>query len=311
MAIATTRHLTVRRARARGVTLLEVMLVIALAGLILLPLGRLLGAGLNSGEATLGQQDLAASARYAMQRMETQVRGSPKLLLPLADNPATAQDEATRDPGVLSVVMDPTLDRNLDGVADADNDGDGLVDEDLPNEANEDNRAGIAGIDDDNDGLIDEVGKDDDDEDDLVNRDLPFWGDEDGDGSVDEDPKEDLNDDGEPGWAGFDDDGDGTVDEGLPRDDDEDGLRDEDWWDSITYFLNDTSELIERMPNVGGADGRDYAERVIATGVASFRVARRARGTDRNDLVTIALTLSDGDTQVGFERTLRVGGAPR
>src|SRR3989339_1755458 len=139
-----------------------------------------------------------------------------------------------------------------------DNDGDGLIDEELKD-----------GVDNDGDGLIDEdigdaFNKRDNDGDGLIDEDGTDDNDADGDGQMDEDPPGDMNGDGCPGICGVDDDNDaadsdndgycdgqekeaGTspyddddhprvpalpfsrwIDEGDPNDDDEDGLVDED-----------------------------------------------------------------------------------
>jgi hypothetical protein len=56
---------------------------------------------------------------------------------------------------VLAVALPPTLDRNGDGFADADNDHNGIADDDLPADETKDGAAGIKGIDDDGDGTAD------------------------------------------------------------------------------------------------------------------------------------------------------------
>ena len=95
---------------------------------------------------------LAREARFAMSRMVRALNRTQHLLVPKADDPGTGPIESLFDPGVLAVTMDPMLDSDLDGIMDADNDGDGLVDEDLPADTSNDNATGLLEIDDDQPG---------------------------------------------------------------------------------------------------------------------------------------------------------------
>jgi hypothetical protein len=75
------------------------------------------------------------------------VEGSTRLMVPL--------EITTTSGSVLAVALPPGLDRNGDGFADADNDHNGIADDDLPTDETKDGAAGIKGIDDDGDGTAD------------------------------------------------------------------------------------------------------------------------------------------------------------
>jgi hypothetical protein len=254
--------------------------------------GTALYQSMDAWSASNERNELNRQAQLAMQRVTAAVLGTKHLLIPLAENPATAWSESIRN--VLAVTLDPTLDRDGDGYADADNDKDGKVDEDLPADNTNDGVAGIIGLDSNGDGLVNNGSVKDNDE----------------DGQSGEDP---LN--------GLDDDGDGSVDEDIPahmvggaqgntyQDDDGDGRTNEDWYDVVAYYLNNGS-LIERMPNINPVDGRDYTERSIAEHVTSFRVQRLAPNpNDRSVVLDITLTLTGASgQQVSLTTRLRVGG---
>jgi hypothetical protein len=257
--------------------------------------------------------------------MVTAVRGTNRLLLPLADSPKTNWRENVREQtvpasppegdsslatAVLAVTLAPDLDIDGDGIADADNDKDGRVDEDRSDDASNDGAAGIIGIDDDGDGAVDEGSiVPDDDEDAGDDEDFVNGADDDGDGSIDEDAPHDNNSDGQSGIAGIDDDGDGSVDEGHQHDDDEDGTRDEDWLDVHVFYLRG-AELVERRPNLNPTDGTDFSEHVIAENVTRFRVERIPDVGKRAVLVDITLELAEpGGEAVSLNVRLRAGGA--
>ena len=301
----------------RGFTLVEVLVTVAIASLVMIGLGRVVGQSLHIRDASLMRQELTREASFAMTRMTRAVRGAEYLFIPMRDNPASFWDESVRD--VLALSLDPEVDRDQDGTADADNDGDGLVDEDLPGDKYNNNVAGISTIDDDGDGFIDESDSsepyNDDDENNMQSDDWIDGLDNDNDGSIDEDPHQDMNKDNEPGIAGFDDDGDGSIDEGHFADDDEDGNTNEDWFDPVVFYLNGTT-LIERTPvtwdenSDATVDGLDFVENPVADNVSLFRVERLFKGTKKNTLVDITLTLdSSGDTITLQSRT-RLRGRP-
>jgi hypothetical protein len=241
-------------------------------------------------------------------------------MIPLGENPVTVWKESERN--VLAVTLDPTLDRDKDGWADANNDKDYLdanksgtrdageperIDEDSDDDSDNDGASGIAGIDDNGDGTVDAQNAMDNDEDSLKGEDVINGLDDDGDGSIDEDPDWDMNGDGKPGIAGLDDDLDGSIDEGSKDDDDEDGLNSEDWIDNQVFYLNGTT-LRERLPNVGAANGTAYTEYPIADNVSQFRVERLLGANGSTVLVDLTLTLSPpGGTGVSLNTRVAVG----
>lgn len=304
-----------RRRAQRGLTLVELTVSLVIGALIVGALVNVASGALAVREQVRTREDALEEARYAMERMVRAAQGTARLMVPLADNPATGHDESQREPGVLAVTLDPAIDRDANGIADADNDGDGRIDEDPGDDATNDGAHGVVGIDDDNDGTVDEGAPGaDNDEDGVAGDDVLNGVDDDGDGSVDEDPRGDAQGDGAPGIAGVDDDGDGTVDEGASSDDDEDGSNNEDWWDPVVFRLAGT-DLVERVPlpfdENGDAtvNGLDFVERTLAANVSRFRVVRLPAGGGKPPLVqiTIDVTVPDGDV-VSLTRTVRVGG---
>jgi prepilin-type N-terminal cleavage/methylation domain-containing protein len=290
----------------KGLSLLEVLIAIALAGVVLAAISGVVGNALNTERGTRVQNDTLQQARFAMQSMVNAVSKTRRLMIPLGENSATVWKESERN--VLAVTLDPTLDRNKDGWPDANNDKDFLdvnksgtrdagepdrIDEDTDKDNNNDGQAGITGIDDNGDGTIDGLYVYDNDEDSKNSEDNINGIDDDGDGSIDEDTDVDMNGDGQPGIIGIDDDFDGLIDEGgasNKADDDEDNLLNEDWLDPVIYFLNGTT-LMERMPNINPVSGTDYTEYPIAENVSQFLVKRIMGGNGTTALVDISLTL--------------------
>lgn len=218
---------------------------------------------------------------------------------------------------VLAVTLSAAYDLDADGFPDADNDRDGRIDEDYPGDITNDAAPGVRGIDDGGNGLVDEgifANADDDERLNVANEDGIDGIDNDDDGAIDEDPGSDMNGDGAPGISGVDDDGDGVTDEGNAADDDEDGTEDEDWLDAVVYYLQGDA-LIERHPvpwdESGDAtvSGRDFLLSTIADGVTSLRFERLA-GTLRYDIVDISITVANADgMSVSLSTRARVGGA--
>jgi hypothetical protein len=297
------------RKHLRGLSLIEVLGSLAIGALLFAALGAV---ALQSGralEAVNASTQLQQEAQFAVDRMIDAVRASPRLLLPTADRPSTPFNEAQRN--VLAVTLDPTLDRNGDGFADADNDHDGRIDEDVPEDITNDGAAGIIGIDDDGDGSVDEGSDRDDDEDGASNEDSLDGADNDGDGLVDEDANADVNDDGRAGVAGVDDDSDGSVDEGNNQDDDEDGATNEDWLDPRVFRLNGMM-LVERLPDPGATSGAVFTERPIATNVSNFTVTYwppAAAGLPAMLEITLTLT-GPGGASASVDARVRVGVVP-
>lgn len=313
--------------RHAGFTVLELLISLVLAALLLTAMAGLVDTAMTTRDDTRRGNDALQDARFAMQRMVTAVRGTDRLMLPLADNPNTNWREHVREQtvpasppegdstlatAVLAVTLDPTLDIDADGVADADNDGDGRVDEDVGGDNTNDGATGVVGIDDDGDGAVDELdstGTNNDNDEDGAKTDDPINGiDDDGDGRIDEDARPDMNSDSAPGVKDVDDDADGSVDEGMNIDDDEDGSNDEDWFDPVVFFLSG-SDLVERRPNLNPVDGNDFSEHVIANSVTRFRVERIPDAGKRAVLVDLTLEVTGPEGALTSLTTrVRVGG---
>ena len=299
-----------------GFTLLELLICLALAAVIILGLSDILTTSLATRRIVHAENDLALQAEFAMDRIHRMVHGSSLLLIPLGENPATAWSESMRD--VLAVTLDPAIDLDNDSTPDADNDGDGLIDEDLPNDNTYDEAPGIINIDDNGDGTADNSAApspaDDNDEDGLDSEDWLDGLDNDNDGTIDEDIPADMNFDTKSGILGSDDDDDGLTDEGSAENDDEDNLDDEDWFDAVVYFLDGTT-LMERLPvpwdenNDFQVTGKDYVESALLENVTRFEVSRQDLSSGKAVLVTIILELTgDEGKSYSLTVTLRVGG---
>lgn len=319
-----------------GFTLVELLAATTFAALLILGLGGIVGQVATIRATAQDRNDLTRQARFAMDQMVRIVSHSPRLLLPLKDNPATDWDEHVREQtipastpqgsstfatAVLAVTMPDYFDLDSDGTPDADDDGDGLVDEDLPNDIHHDFFPGIMLIDDDGDGTVDEGGSwAEDDEDGAENEDPINGIDDDNDGSVDEDPASDNNNDGCPGICGVDDDSDSTIDDGANDDDDEDGGGFDDPYDPVVFYLNGSS-LVQRTPVPwnedgisspdGPVDGRDFIVSIIADNVSRFRVERVVGVPGNRELVGLELDLTSPDTGavVSLQTQVRLGGA--
>ena len=245
-----------------GFTLVEVVVAIVIGGLLLLALTGVVSGALSARRNISALNDIHRDARFAMERMVRAVGHTRLLLLPLADMPASnwrenvreetvpaspPEGSSTKATAVLAVTLPLYVDLNADGVPDADDDLDGRIDEDMPNDGTWDLAAGIAGIDDDGDGSVDEGNDQSDDESSTLNDDPINGVDDDADNNIDEDPAADMNGDGCAGVCGVDDDGDGAVDEGSTNDNDEDGSSAEDWYNPLVFYL-DNGVLMERIP---------------------------------------------------------------
>jgi len=321
------------RRRDSGFTYIEMMLSVTITGFIMLALMGVINTAIETGDDVRTRNDLTRQARFAMQRMVRYAGHSRLLMLPMRDKPASNFPENIREQtippsppigdqvfatAVLAVTLPVFVDLDQDGYPDADDDEDGHIDEDLPNDNTHDYSPGIIGIDDDGDGNVDENPSnwwDDDEVNGTYNEDPLNGIDDDGDNNIDEDTASDMNGDGCPGICGVDDDSDGSIDEGSVDDDDEDGGEFEDPYDPVVYYLNGQS-LIERMPVQwdvdanGDIDGRDFVEAPIAENVTRLRFERLDDGTAL-ELVDIVLELTDpvsGET-VSLQTRVRIGGA--
>lgn len=314
------------RSEQTGLSLIELMIATLITGVMLAGMYGVLSHALNAERYTLQSNDSLQQARFAMQEMVNAVRNSPRLLVPLGENPVTAWSESVRS--LLAVTLDPRLDRNSDGWADANNDKDFLdvnqngnrntgeperIDEDTDNDASNDDMPGIIGIDDDGDGSVDEgiSSSKDDDEDGVFDEDKVDGVDNDNDGTVDEDFSRDMNGDARPGLSGVDDDLNGTVDDGgssKQQDDDEDSVENEDWLDPVVFYLNGTT-LMQRIPKLNAADGTEYSSYVLAQNVTQLRVERIPAADGHSVLVDIRLTLSPPNAEpITLNAQVRVGG---
>ena len=317
--------------RRRGFTLVELLAAIAIGGLLMFALGGVVSGALSAKRDTNAVNDIHRDARFAMERMVRAVSHTRLLMLPMADNPATTWREhvreetvpasppegsSTKATAVLAVTLPLYSDLDADGVPDADDDEDGRIDEDLPDDRNYDGVAGIVLIDDDGDGSVDENHQHSDDETTTTNDDLIKGIDDDGEKNIDEDNPDDMNGDACPGLCGVDDDGDGTIDEGAPADDDEDGSGFDDWYNPMVFYL-DNGTLMERTAvpwdenAVGGVTGADFVASPIADNVTRLRVERREQGSDRALRVDLILELTDPATGeiASIHTQVRVGRA--
>ena len=317
----------------RGYTLVELLVALATAAVLLAGLGGVIGQVVATHDAAHEKSELIQQARFAMQRMVQAVQDTRLLLLPLNDVAASIWPENIREQtvpptppvgdstlatAVLAVTLPAYQDLDGDGFPDADDDRDGRIDEDLPDDRNYDAAPGIYLIDDDGDGSVDEGSSvyDDDEVGSIENEDPVDGIDNDGDNNVDEDPASDNNGDGCPGICGVDDDGDGVVDEDAADDDDEDGGGNEDWYNPVVFYL-DNGTLMERTPvpwdetASSGVTGRDFIVKPIAENVTRFRVERLPLAAGRHIIVVLALELASpvtGET-VSLTTRVRVGGA--
>lgn len=320
----------------RGMSLVELLTALAAGSLLLAGMVAMLSPGIATQARVAAQNQLSSEARFAMDRMVSATSRSRQLLLPLADNPNTNWPENVREQtvppsppigdstlatAVLALSLPADVDLDGDGFPDADDDRDGLIDEDAPADRHHDFAAGIVQIDDDGDGSVDE-GSDaaDDDEDGQVDEDPATYGDADGDGSFGEDAAADANGDGCSGVCGVDDNGDNTVDGAAAEDDDEDGSAEDDPVDPLVFYLSAGGELIERTPVPwnedgisvpdGPVDGRDFVESTLAGNVSLFRVARLPDAASGAMVVELTLELTSPDgLAVALQTTTRIGSA--
>ncbi len=273
----------------RGFTLLEMLISLVL---ILILLG-----GIHQLSKQLAMGALEVNSRneqmkqleHAFMRLERSIERGDGLLVPRHDDSATAHDESLRD--LIVVGLDPQLDRDADGFADADNDDDGLINEDLPADHTNDGAAGVVGLDDDGNGVVDGAGgSQDNDEDGTANED--WWDniDNDADGSTDEDPNADVD-----------------AQVIADADDDGDGATDEDWIDVVAFYLQ-SNQIIERRPALNAADGNDFDEYVLLENVTNFSVDLISDQNSTWPLVTISISVTDdAGATYSLSRSFRVG----
>lgn len=319
-----------------GFTLVELLAAAAIAALILTAITGLVNTAFETSAAVSERNQLQQQARFAMDRIVRASSYSPMLLLPSPDNPGTNWPENIREQtipasppvgsstfatAVLAVTLPEHVDLDADGFPDADDDRDGKINEDLPNDIHHDFHPGIMLIDDDGDGSVDEGGSFWNDDESGGDNEDPIDGiDNDGDGRIDEDPSSDNNDDGCPGLCGVDDDGNGFIDEGGDdTNDDEEGSEFEDGYDPVVFYLEGDT-LMERMPVPwnedgisspdGPVDGRDFVASGIADNVTLLRFERIDTANPESPLIRVDLELTGPDgTTVALSASARVGGA--
>ncbi|MCU7935397.1 MAG: hypothetical protein KZQ99_11020 [Candidatus Thiodiazotropha sp. (ex Dulcina madagascariensis)] len=320
---------------ARGLSYIELTVAITMGALLVMGLSGVVGLTLQTQDVVHKKNILTQQAQEAMHRMTWAVSYSRHLLLPLKDNPHTnwsehireetvpatpPTDDSTKYTAVLCVTLPADVDLDVNGISDADNDGDGLIDEDIGADNNFDGAAGVLGIDDNGDGSADDSDDadppSDNDEDDTASEETLNGLDDDDDGSIDEDLPSDMNKDNGPGLIGVDDDHSGFIDEDNKNDDDEDGQVDEDWYDSLVFYL-DNGVLKERTPvpwdtnNDSVITGADFVVNTMAEHVTRFRVVRIPQAAQRYQIVDITLELTNplSGEVVSLQTLIRVGGA--
>jgi prepilin-type N-terminal cleavage/methylation domain-containing protein len=223
-----------RRPSQDGLTLVELLVTIAIVGIIAGAAIPLLSASLDANNQGTSRSRLYHEGLLAMERMTSGVKRCTFLLIPNAHNP-------TRDILAFSGMTNEDGDNYFN---------DPLfpkIDEDPRGEMSQDDTPGILGVDDDGDGLVDEhvTEHGDDDEDGVLEEDPLNGEDDDGDGNIDEDTGHDSNDDGAQGIAQMDDNGDGVVDNGgTASDDDEDGLINEDCINPVMYTFDSATNTL-------------------------------------------------------------------
>ncbi len=318
----------------RGFTYVEALISVIITAILVGALMNVIGIATNVSEEVRNDNNLLQQTHFAMERMVSVTSRTRNLLLPYADKPASNWPEHIREEtvpasppigdsvkatAVLAVTLPADIDLDGDGFPDADDDEDGLIDEDLPNDICNDFAPGIYLIDDDGDGLVDEDSffEWNDDETLFNYNEDPIDGiDNDGDNNIDEDPGADNNEDGCSGLCGVDDDADGSVDEANVEDDDEDGQKNEDWYNVVVFYL-DNGVLKERMSvpwdetGVGGITGRDFITSDLAANVTHFRVERIPAASGATQLVDLFLELTNPQTgeRYSLHSQVRVGGA--
>src|SRR4030067_656690 len=121
----------------KGVTLIELVIVILIVSIIAASLSELLSIGLLSSRENRTKSELLDSANYALNRIISAARETNSVLIPTNAN-------AVRDILAISAMID--------------NDNDGKVDEDWSGDIGNDGQPGIAGFDDDGEGSTGEGG---------------------------------------------------------------------------------------------------------------------------------------------------------
>ena len=156
----------------RGITYVEVLVSVSITAILVGALMNVIGTAISVSEEVRNDNDLMQQAHFAMQHMVSITGRTRLLLLPQVDKPATNWPENIREEtvppsppigdstlatAVLAVTLPEDIDLDGDGFPDADDDEDGLIDEDLPEDIHNDFSAGIYLIDDGGNGTSVEV----------------------------------------------------------------------------------------------------------------------------------------------------------
>ena len=266
----------------RGVTLLELLVVIVILSFIVVGLSELLSGGLKASRDNRVKTGLIDDANFAMDRIIFAARDTNWVFIPYNSNPVR---------GMLAIS------------AMIDNDEDGVLDEDWGADIANDNQPGFAGFDDDGDGSTDEGGvarKDDDDEDGYDDEDSPKNGldDDSGggaipDGNYDEEFQADMNSDGCPGLCFRDDDSDGSFDEGNINDDDEDGMVDEDPVDPLIFYVKNGAIYEREIKWNPSTSLSEVTEKKLIDNVSQF-IVTRLLGANGKTLINVRIEVSAG-----------------
>jgi len=271
------------RVGQKGLTLIELLIAIAIFGLIAGGATALFSASINANTQGDSRYGLYREGLMIMERLTGRVRRCSFLHIPNAHN-------TTRDILAVSGFYNEDGDNYFN---------DALfprIDEDPGFDMTGDSAPGIKNIDDDGDSATDDGAAGDDDEDGIIDEDPMDGLDNDDDDLVDEDFTNDASNDAKAGIQGMDDDGDGSVDEGNVKDDDEDGFFEEDPLNPLVYFLESgTSTFKVKEASSGQVT-------ILSTQVSTFQATWEA--PDRI-LITLTLTGDDG-TSVTFEEYVYV-----
>ena len=263
-----------------GLTLVELLMAIAIFGLIAAGATTLLSASLGAQAQGEASYKLYQEGLIIMERMTSEVKTTTLLHIPNNHTP-------------IRTILALSSNDNEDG----DNYfGDALfprIDEDGSDRFFTDGH-GIPGLDDNGTGTVDDGDDDpDDDEDGVSDEEILDGLDDDEDGNIDEDIRADNQGDAASGILGMDDDGDLSVDEGNYQDDDEDGTVNEDPPNLILYsFDAPNTTLYKITPDpVSGMTGAVYA--TVSDRVTFFQ----ATYLDPDKiLIKLTLTGADGKT---------------
>ncbi|MDP2752683.1 MAG: prepilin-type N-terminal cleavage/methylation domain-containing protein [Rhodocyclaceae bacterium] len=159
--------------KVRGFTLLELLLVLAMGSGLLLGVAYMLNLGMTAHRSGTAEAEARQSLEFAMEHIGRALRETQDVLIPNTSMLNRNNTDPTKN--ALAVSLSPVLDANADDFMDADDNREGVLDEevrkfvtlsspqyplrtdnDLPADATNDNRSGIRGVDDDGDGLVDE-----------------------------------------------------------------------------------------------------------------------------------------------------------